>query len=71
MTRSRSQSATFATVATFASALAGAFATDGLRAQKPEATKTPGMTWHENLAAAHAASANDGKPVVAYFTFET
>ena len=40
-------------------------------AQKPESVSTPGLTWAQNLAAAHAESARDGKPVVAYFTFET
>ena len=42
----------------------------GLAAQKPDKIETPGMTWHKDLAAAHAASAEDGKPVLAYFTYE-
>jgi len=42
-----------------------------LVAQKPADVATPGMTWEADLAAAHAAAAQDGKPVVAYFTFET
>lgn len=40
-------------------------------AQKPAGVSTPGLEWQVDLAAAHAASARDGKPVVAYFTFET
>lgn len=40
-------------------------------AQKPASVETPGLVWEADLAAAHAASARDGKPVVAYFTFET
>ncbi|MEZ5966801.1 MAG: hypothetical protein R3F56_23380 [Planctomycetota bacterium] len=42
-----------------------------LGAQKPAAVATPGLVWETDLAAAHAAAARDGKPVVAYFTFET
>ena len=42
-----------------------------LAAQKPDSVSTPGLTWEKDLAAAHAAAKADGKPVVAYFTFET
>lgn len=31
----------------------------------------PTITWQPDLAAAKAAQAKDGKPVLAYFTFET
>ncbi len=38
-----------------------------LAAQDP----APKITWQPDLAAAKAAQAKDGKPVLAYFTFET
>lgn len=31
----------------------------------------PAITWQPDLTAAKAAQAKDGKPVLAYFTFET
>lgn len=50
--------------------LAGAALSPAI-AQKPESVATPGLAWARDLADAHASSAKDGKPVVAYFTFET
>ncbi|MCC6670590.1 MAG: hypothetical protein IT458_05995 [Planctomycetes bacterium] len=42
-----------------------------LAAQKPETVQTPGIEWARDLDAALAASRADGRPVIAYFTFET
>jgi hypothetical protein len=42
-----------------------------LGAQKPDSVATPGLEWARDLAAAQAAAKEDGKPVLAYFTFET
>ncbi len=33
--------------------------------------QAPTITWEPDLAAAQAAQQKDGKPVLAYFTFET
>jgi len=49
----------------------GALLASALAAQKPDTVTTPGLAWEKDLAAAHAAAKADGKPVVAYFTFET
>lgn len=38
--------------------------------RQPTHVPTP-IRWHRDLAEAQAASKKDGKPVLAYFTFET
>jgi len=40
------------------------------RPTQPTKVPTP-IRWHADLAAAQAASKKDGRPVLAYFTFDT
>lgn len=40
------------------------------RPQQPTHVPTP-IHWHQDLAEAQAASKKDGRPVLAYFTFDT
>lgn len=47
-----------------------AFQEAGTPSQQPTHVPTP-IRWHADLASAQAASRKDGRPVLAYFTFET
>jgi len=40
-------------------------------AQSAAQDRASPVAWVENLETAHALSAEDGKPVIAYFTFDT